>query len=122
MTDGLDHSGKRTAGLASVLPVVQTKTEIRKFYDRIACFYDSLAEVSERAERNAGLAKLDAASGESILEIGFGAGHSLAEIARAVGPQGRVLGIDLSEKMVARAHQLPHRNGLGDRAGRRTAS
>jgi demethylmenaquinone methyltransferase/2-methoxy-6-polyprenyl-1,4-benzoquinol methylase len=103
MKDGSDCRGERTDTGPSVLPVLQTKAEIRKFYDRIAGVYDVLAETSERAERHAGLAKLDAAAGEVILEIGFGTGHSLVDIARAVGPQGRVAGIDLSAKMVGQA-------------------
>ena len=40
--------------------------------------------------REAGLRKLAVQPGESGLEIGFDTGHCLAELARAVGPDGRV--------------------------------
>jgi trans-aconitate methyltransferase len=46
---------------------------------------------------------LDPAPGERILDLGCGTGHLTAEIAGAVGPSGRVLGVDRSGEMVARA-------------------
>lgn len=39
--------------------------------------------------------------GESIVEVGCGAGHDLVRDAEQVGPHGRVVGIDAKEAMVA---------------------
>lgn len=50
--------------------------------------------------REAGLKLHAAALGETILEIGFGTGHCLVELARAVGSQGKVFGVEISEKML----------------------
>ena len=86
-----------------VLRVLQTKRETTAFYDKIAPVYDLLAEHSERPMREIGLRLLAAAPGEHLLEIGFGTGHILAELANAVGPTGSVSGIDISENMLARA-------------------
>lgn len=58
---------------------------------------------------------LAAQPGEKILEVGFGTGHCLVEIARAVGPQGKVLGIDISDNMVSLAQELLHHEGLSER-------
>jgi demethylmenaquinone methyltransferase/2-methoxy-6-polyprenyl-1,4-benzoquinol methylase len=99
-----------------VLPVFQTKNERKAYYNKIAPFYDLLAERSERAMREAGLAKLAALPGERLLEIGFGTGHCLVELARAVGPQGKVYGIDLSENMLAKAQDLLREENLQGRA------
>lgn len=98
-----------------VLRVLQSKEETKAFYDKIAGVYDLLAEHSEQPVREAGLRMLAAQSGEKILEIGFGTGHSLVSLARAVGPTGRVFGIDLSEKMLEHAQGLVRKQALEDR-------
>jgi SAM-dependent methyltransferase len=57
--------------------------------------------------------------GEHVLDIGCGTGATTAEIARAVGPQGRVLGVDISEELVgvARAQALANASfAVGDAA------
>ena len=68
---------------ADVLPVQQTKRQTRKFYDRIAPFYDILSERTEWPVRQRALAALEPRPGERILEIGAGTGHNLVELARA---------------------------------------
>jgi demethylmenaquinone methyltransferase/2-methoxy-6-polyprenyl-1,4-benzoquinol methylase len=95
-----------------VLRVLQSKRETRSYYNKIAAVYDLLAEGSERPMREAGLKKLAIQPGECVLEIGFGTGHCLAELARAVGPDGRVYGIDLSDKMCQLADTLVKKERL----------
>lgn len=99
-----------------VLRVLQTKTEIKHFYNKIAKVYDLLAEHSERAMRQAGLRLLAPAAGERLLEIGSGTGHILVELAKAVGPSGRVFGLDISENMIAHTRDNLARAQLADRA------
>ena len=76
------------------------------FYDRLSSFYDWIAEASEGEPRRRALQALAPARGEQVLEIGVGTGRALPALARAVGPAGRVLGIDVSAGMlrVARRH------------------
>jgi len=88
-----------------VARVLQSKEEARAFYNKISAVYDLLAEHSEGPVRQAGLNKLALAPGERVLEIGFGTGHSLVQLAQAVGPEGRVFGIDLSEGMRAQTQE-----------------
>lgn len=58
------------------------------------------------------LERLDVRLGERVLDIGCGGGETTADIARRVGPTGRVVGIDISELLAARARvaiaDLPH--------------
>lgn len=62
--------------------------------------YDLFAGNFEKRLRNLALERLGVTSGEAVLEIGFGTGHSLERIARAVGEKGRVCGVDLSTGML----------------------
>lgn len=71
----------------------------RAFYDRISQSYDVIADAGERAARKAGEALLAAKPGETIIEIGYGTGHSTVALAKAVAPGGRVFGVDVSSGM-----------------------
>ncbi|MDQ6760483.1 MAG: class I SAM-dependent methyltransferase [Acidobacteriota bacterium] len=60
-------------------------------------------------------------TGSTVLDIGCGCGATTIELARAVGPSGRVCGVDISEPMLGRAQQRLHEFGnatclLGDAA------
>jgi len=95
-----------------VLRVFQSKAETKAYYNKIAKFYDFLAEHSEQPMREKGLEMLAAQPGEHILEIGFGTGHCIVEIARSVSPNGKVYGIDISEAMLERSLELIKQEGL----------
>ena len=86
-----------------LLRVLQSKDQTRAYYNKISGVYDLLAEHSEGPIRQAGLNALALTPGERVLEIGYGTGHCLVELARAVAPKGRVFGIDLSEGMHSQA-------------------
>ena len=62
-------------------------------------WYDMLVERFENKPRSQAVRKLDPQKGEKILEIGFGSGRSLCRIADAIGPTGKVCGVDLSQGM-----------------------
>ena len=51
---------------------------------------------------------------ERVLEIGCGTGASTIPLAEAVGPRGRVVGVDISEPMLAGARQRVADSGLGN--------
>jgi demethylmenaquinone methyltransferase/2-methoxy-6-polyprenyl-1,4-benzoquinol methylase len=73
----------------------------RAFYDRISSAYDLIANANERPARLAGLHALEVQKGEKVLEVGFGTGNEIADIAELVGTSGLVAGIDISPGMLA---------------------
>ena len=95
-----------------VLRVLQTKSETKAFYDKIAKVYDLLSEHSERPLREAGLRLLAAAPGEQFWKSASAPAISWSNLPTAVGPTGRVFGIDLSENMLAQAKELLGDNGF----------
>lgn len=99
-----------------VLRVFPSKDQTRSFYNKISGVYDLLSDRSEAPMRKAGLELLKASGGECILEIGFGTGHSLVALAKAVGPEGKVFGLDLSDKMLKLAKAKLTQAGLLERA------
>jgi SAM-dependent methyltransferase len=50
--------------------------------------------------------------GESVLDLGCGGGLDVSLAARAVGPSGRALGIDMAEPMVERARDALRQLGM----------
>ncbi len=99
----------------AILPVFQTKEQTKAFYNKISRVYDLLSDRSEAPIRKAGLALLKAQPGERVLEIGFGTGHCLEALAKAVGVGGRVMGMDLSDQMVKLARHNLREAGLLER-------
>jgi demethylmenaquinone methyltransferase/2-methoxy-6-polyprenyl-1,4-benzoquinol methylase len=84
----------------NVTRVLRSREEAKASYDRMSPWYDWISGGAERKCRNLGLQMLEAEEDERILEIGFGTGLSIMELARAVGSSGMVFGIDISEGML----------------------
>jgi ubiquinone/menaquinone biosynthesis C-methylase UbiE len=68
--------------------------------------------MGERGHIKEGLLLLAPKTGEHVLEIGFGTGWALMQIAREVGDSGRVSGIDLSGGMHRQAMLNAQKAGL----------
>ncbi len=99
----------------TVSRVTRTKAQAKKSYDSMSRFYDYLAGIFEQNYRNMALKRLNVARGESVLEIGFGTGHCLQQLAEAVGEDGRVCGIDISSGMLLASKRRLERAGLWNR-------
>lgn len=80
--------------------------DVTDMFDAIAPVYDRLNTVmtlgvdARWRRRAAGAAELTA--GDSVIDVACGTGKLAAELARIVGPFGRVEAVDLSNTMVAR--------------------
>ena len=53
-------------------------------------------------------------AGERVVDIGCGAGQTTLALARAVGPEGQVMGVDISPTMLAEARRAGGDSGLGN--------
>lgn len=62
--------------------------------------YDLFAGIFESKYREMTLKYLNIKTGEKVLEIGFGTGHSLKKMAMLVGDSGNIYGIDISSGML----------------------
>lgn len=66
----------------------------------------------ERAFRDRLAALASLAPGQSVLDVGCGTGSLAIAAKRSVGPAGRVVGVDASPVMIARAARKARRAGL----------
>ncbi|HSR23542.1 MAG TPA: class I SAM-dependent methyltransferase, partial [Candidatus Eisenbacteria bacterium] len=64
------------------------------------------AGVAELARRH-----LDLHGGETVIDVGCGGGQHLEVLRALTGAEGRVIGIDFSPRMLARANELVRRHG-----------
>jgi ubiquinone/menaquinone biosynthesis C-methylase UbiE len=81
------------------------RNAVRRRYDRIAALiplFDYLFFVPADLRQKA-VVRLGLSRGDSVLEIGCGTGNSLEYLREAVGPAGRIYGVDISPGMLRRA-------------------
>ncbi len=111
----VDKVQPMSSGNYTALPVHRSKQDARRFYDRLSRLYGHIAGPFEHKYAKAALQWLAIQNGESVLEIGFGTGHCLEQIARLVGPPGTACGIDISPGMLRVARRRLQKTGLIDR-------
>ena len=86
---------------------------IREGYGQWARIYDwfARATASVGGVRRGCVDALDLAPGDTVVEFGCGPGVNLPALRRAVGPAGRVVGVDITGPMLRRARRLVDRRG-----------
>jgi len=91
----------------------QELSDITAQYDRVARLYSTLELlflITPRARRKA-VAALALSPGATVLEVGVGSGRNLPYLIDAVGPTGRIVGVDASPGMLAQARRLVAERG-----------
>jgi SAM-dependent methyltransferase len=74
--------------------------EARRRYAALADTYERRARLVGRW-RNAAVRRLELHPGGHVIDVGCGTGASFPGLVAAVGPTGRVTGVDVSEEMIA---------------------
>ena len=86
--------------------------------ERIGYRPEEAAAVPEGANLGLGcgnpLALADLAPGETVLDLGSGAGFDAFLAAARVGPQGRVIGVDMTPEMVSKARANARQGGYAN--------
>jgi SAM-dependent methyltransferase len=82
-------------------------------YRRIASAYDSATRRIERKRRRA-IALLELRQGETVLDVACGTGAAFEALSEAVGPTGRVIGVEQSPEMIELARRRVAALGLGN--------
>ena len=75
-----------------------------------AADYDRGKRFSDRIRPHA-IRRLDLKPGETVLDLGCGTGLSFDQLQQGVGPDGRIIGVELSPDMLDIARQKIERNG-----------
>ena len=95
--------------------ILRVSGDIKATYVKLSKVYATFEGGFEKKLRQRGLGLLDVQEGEAVLEIGFGTGYSLVEIARCVGATGKAYGIDVTPEMVELAKKRLEKEGLAER-------
>jgi ubiquinone/menaquinone biosynthesis C-methylase UbiE len=89
--------------------------QVRAEYNRIAPLFSlgSALIFPHRARLIAGevVPRLGLKGGETVLDVGCGAGHNFPYLLAAIGADGRVVGVDLAENMLAKARRRAEAHG-----------
>ena len=100
---------RRSQRSASGEPAVLGPDAVRHLYDRLAPVYDRAATayglVGGGRYRRRAVESLCLAPGDTAVDLCCGTGANLPLLVEAVGPTGRVVGVDLSPGMLAQARQ-----------------
>jgi len=99
-TEGAAHPSRSEADFSA---------QIRSMFDRIAGVYDVMNRVMsaglDRRWRERAAERAEVGPGDAALDVCCGTGELAFELARRIGPSGRVVGCDFSERMLALARE-----------------
>ena len=91
-----------------------------EIYRRRAKHYDVTARLSPvpgypvRAQRLRAIRALDLHVGHCVVDVACGTGLNFPLIEKVIGPSGRIVGVDLTDAMLAQARRRVEANGWGN--------
>jgi len=100
-----------------VSPIDHTREHLIETYRKKARRYDITSRLypvpgyPQRAQRLRAIQALDLRRGERVIEIACGTGLNFPLLEQAIGPEGRIVGVDLTDGMLAQARHRIETNG-----------
>ncbi len=90
--------------------LIETYRKKAKHYDITSKFYP-VPGYPQRAQRLRAVQALGLRPGDSVVEIACGTGLNFSLIEQVIGPDGRIVGVDLTDAMLAQAQHRIETNG-----------
>jgi ubiquinone/menaquinone biosynthesis C-methylase UbiE len=90
--------------------LIETYRKKAKHYDITSQFYP-VPGYPQRAQRLRAVRALGLGPGDSVVDIACGTGLNFSLIQQVIGPNGRIVGVDLTDAMLAQAQQRIETNG-----------
>src|SRR5215475_8184573 len=82
--------------------LIETYRKKAKHYEITSRLYP-VPGYPQQAQRRRAVQALGLRAGDSVIDIACGTGQNFPLIERAIGPDGRIVGVDLTDAMLARA-------------------
>jgi ubiquinone/menaquinone biosynthesis C-methylase UbiE len=90
--------------------LIETYRKKAKHYDVTSRLYP-VPGYPQRAQRRGAVRALGLSPGDTVIDIACGTGLNFSLIEAAIGPAGRIVGVDLTDAMLSRAEDRIRTNG-----------
>ena len=111
------HRGATEIEEHTVTQIDGTREHLIETYRKKAKHYDITSRLypapgyPQRAQRNRAVQALGLRTGDTVIDIACGTGLNFPLIEQVIGPAGRIVGVDLTDAMLARAQNRISTNG-----------
>jgi ubiquinone/menaquinone biosynthesis C-methylase UbiE len=93
--------------------LIETYRKKAKHYDITSRLYP-VPGYPQRSQRLRAVRALALRPGDSVVDVACGTGLNFSLIEQAIGPKGRIVGVDLTDAMLAQAERRIETNGWGN--------
>jgi ubiquinone/menaquinone biosynthesis C-methylase UbiE len=93
--------------------LIETYRKKAKRYDLTSRLYP-MPGYPQREQRRQAVSSLHLHAGDTVIDMACGTGLNFPLLQKAVGPGGRIVGVDLTDAMLARAQDRIEANGWGN--------
>jgi ubiquinone/menaquinone biosynthesis C-methylase UbiE len=90
--------------------LIETYRKKAKHYDIVSRLYP-VPGYPQRAQRRRAVQALRLRPGSTVVDLACGTGQNFPLIEQAIGPDGRIIGVDLTDAMLAQAQRRIEHNG-----------